>query len=141
VKKSFSTDTPVYDSCQGGAQYASGTVMTDITFGKMRTGFEVFAIGVFVWASIDYNRFIKFWMLRPAPYTRRVRLIFRLFFAACVLGGIWQIAEDVAKSGRPVVFYVTALPFTIAWSVVFFCMLNFVEWLNRKRRANSNRLT
>jgi len=115
--------------------------MTDITFGKMSTGFEIFAIGVFVWASIDHDRFIKFWMLRPAPYTRRVRLIFRLFFAVCALGGVWQIAEDVAKSGRLVVFYVTALPFTVAWFVVFFCMLHFVEWLNRKRRANRNRLT
>ena len=115
--------------------------MTDVTFGKMSAGFEIFAIGVFVWASIDYNRFIKFWMLRPAPYTRRVRLVFRLFFAACVLGGVWQVAEHIAKSGRPVVFYLTALPFAAAWFVVFSCMLHFVEWLNRKRRTNSTRLT
>jgi hypothetical protein len=109
--------------------------MTDITFGKMSLAFEIFAIGVFVWASIDYNRFIKFWMLRPAPYTRRVQLVFRLFFLACVVGGVWQLAEDIAKSGKPVAFYLAALPFTIAWFVGFFCMLHFV-WLNRKRRTN-----
>jgi len=66
--------------------------------------FEIFMIGVSVWASIDYNRYIKFWMLRPAPYGRLVRLVFRLFSVACVLGGVWRIAEDIAKSGRPVVF-------------------------------------
>src|SRR5260370_11196879 len=43
--------------------------MTDPTMARMSIGFAVFAIAVFVWASIDYNRFIKFWMLRPAPYT------------------------------------------------------------------------
>jgi hypothetical protein len=86
----------------------------------MGTGFESFATGVFVWARIDYNRFIKFWMLRPAPYTRHVRLVFRLFFVACVLGGVWQIAGDIAKYGKPVVFCLTALPFTVAWFVVFF---------------------
>ena len=36
--------------------------MTDPTIAKMSIGFAVFAIAVFVWASIDYNRFIKFWI-------------------------------------------------------------------------------
>jgi hypothetical protein len=115
--------------------------MTDITFGRMSTGFEVFAISVFVWASIDYNRFIKFWMLRPAPYTPRVRVVFRLFFVACLLGGVWRVADDIAKSGSPVVSYLAVLPFAVAWFVVFFCMLHFVEWLNRKRMTSSNRST
>jgi len=57
------------------------TDMSHPTLGRMNLemsiGFEVFAIAAFVWASIDYNRFIKFWMLRPAPYTRRVTVIFR----------------------------------------------------------------
>jgi len=114
--------------------------MTDINFARMSTGFEIFGIGVFVWASIDYNRFIKFWMLRPAPYTARVRFVFRLFFLACVLGGVWQIASDIATSGRPVVFYLTAFPFAVAWFVVFLYMLHFIEWLNRSRMTNRNRL-
>jgi len=45
---------------------------------EMSIGFEVLAIAAFVWASIDYNRFVKFWMLRPAPYPRRVTVIFRV---------------------------------------------------------------
>jgi len=113
--------------------------MTD-NFARMSTGFEVFGMCVFVWASIDYNRFIKFWMLRPAPYTQRVRLAFRLFFLACVLGGVWQITRDIATSGRPAVFYLTAFPFTVAWFAVFFGLLHFIEWLHRSRMTNSNRL-
>jgi hypothetical protein len=41
--------------------------MTDITLGKMNTGFEICVIAILVWASTDYNGFIRFWMLEPAP--------------------------------------------------------------------------
>jgi hypothetical protein len=30
-------------------------------------------------------------------------------------------------------FYLSVLPFAAAWFVVFFLMLHFVEWMNRKR--------
>jgi len=102
---------------------------------KMSVGFEVFAIAVFAWASIDYNRFIKFWMPKPAPYTQRERIVFRLFFLACVFGGIWRLADTIAASGRPAPFYFSALPFAAAWFVVFFLMLHFVESMNRKRQT------
>src|SRR5215475_10260446 len=83
-------------------------------------GFEMFAVVVFLWASIDYNTFIKFWMLKPAPYTRRVRLVFRTFFLACVVGGVWRVAEDIARSEKSATFYLAALPFTVAWCIVFY---------------------
>jgi hypothetical protein len=114
--------------------------MTDPTIARMSIGFAVFAIAVFVWASIDYNRFIKFWMLRPAPYTQRVRVVFRLFFLACVVGGIWHLADTMAASGRSVTFYLGTLPFAAAWFVVFFLMLHFVEWMNRKSRIRQPRV-
>lgn len=108
--------------------------MTDPTMARMSFGFAVFGIAVFVWASIDYNRFIKFWMLRPAPYTQRVRVAFRLFLLACVVGGVWHLVDVVAASRQPVMFYLSALPFAAAWFVVFFLMLHFVERMNRKWR-------
>jgi hypothetical protein len=107
---------------------------------KMSIGFAVNAIVVFVWASIDYNRFIKFWMLRPAPYTQRVRILFRLFFLACVVGGVWQLADTISATQRPVMFYLSALPFAIAWFVVFFLLLHVVEWMNRKWRIKQSRV-
>jgi hypothetical protein len=107
--------------------------MTDPTLARMSVGFEICAIAVFVWASIDYNRFIKFWMLKPAPYKQWVRVAFRIFFLACVVGGVWRVAEDVVRLGKPATFYLSALPFTAAWFVVFYCMLRVVEWTKRKR--------
>jgi hypothetical protein len=100
---------------------------------EMSIGFEVFAIAAFVWASIDYNRFIKFWMLRPAPYTRRVTVIFRLFFLACVIGGIWQLADSVTSLRPLVISYLSTLGIAGAWFVAFVLMLHLVEWMNRRK--------
>ena len=111
----------------------SGLAMTDPTFARMVVGFEIFAIGVFVWASVDYNRFIKFWMLKPAPYSLWVRIGFRIFFIACVAGGVGRLLETSHESGRSATLYLTALPFTAASFIVFYVMLRLVEWMKRKR--------
>ena len=107
----------------------------------MNVGFDLFAVGVFLWASIDYNRFIKLWIHKPAPYTRQVKFVFRAFFLACVGGGLWGVAEDIARSEKRATFYLAAIPFTGAWFVVFYFMLRMVEWMNRKREINSNHST
>jgi hypothetical protein len=109
--------------------------MSDPTIEKISIGLVVCGIAIFVWASIDYNRFIKFWMVRPSPYTQRVRLLFRFFFLACIVGGVWQLIDAVSATGRPAIFYLNVLPFAMAWFVVFFLMLHLVEWMNRKRRS------
>jgi hypothetical protein len=115
--------------------------MSDLTIEKMNTGFAVAAIAIFVWASIDYNRFIKFWMLRPGAYSKSVRIVFRSFFLACVLGGVWQLADMIrTPSGRPATFYFGALLFAAAWFAAFFVMLHAVEWMNRKRGINQSRV-
>ena len=99
----------------------------------MNIGFAFFAVAVFVWAGVDYNRFIKFWMLRPAPYTQRVKVVFRLFFLACLVGGVRHLVEIGTTTGRPAFSYFSALPFAAVWFVVFFLMLRTVEWVARKR--------
>lgn len=114
--------------------------MSDPFSEKMSLGLAVCGIAIFVWASLDYNRFIKFWMCKPAPYTRRVSIAFRLFFLACVLGGIWHLASTMATFGRSAMFYLSALPFAAAWFVVFFLMLHLVEWMNRKRGIKQSRV-
>jgi len=107
--------------------------LIDARMAMMSIGFAIFAPAVFVWASFDYNRFIKFWMLRSAPYTQRVSIFFRLFFLACVVGGVWHLADTVAAAPkRPLTFYLSALAFAAVWFVVFFLMVHFVEWMNRK---------
>jgi hypothetical protein len=102
---------------------------------EMSIGLEVFAIAAFAWASIDYNRFIKFWMLKPAPYTRRITVIFRLFFLACVIGGAWQLADSVSSSRQSAVFYLRALGIAGAWFVAFVLMTHLVEWMNRRKKT------
>jgi hypothetical protein len=111
--------------------------MNHPTLGRMNLhmsiGFELFAIAVFVWASIDYNRFIKFWMLKPAPYTRRVMVIFRLFFLACVIGGAWQLADGLTASSQSALFYLQALGIAAVWFCVFVIMLHLVEWMHQRK--------
>jgi len=114
--------------------------MSELTTLKMNIGFAIFAVGAFVWASIDYNRFIEFWMFRPSPYSRRVRIAFRLFFAACVIGGISHVADVAIASGLPARSYIGTLPFAVASFAVFYVMVRAVEWMNRKRLANQARM-
>jgi hypothetical protein len=108
--------------------------MIDPTVERMTLGLQVCMIAVFGWASIDYNRFLKFWMVGPAT-SRSVRIIFRLFFLACVLGGLWQVVGTAIGSGKHAMFYLGALPFAAGWFVVFFIMLHGIERFNQKRRA------
>lgn len=107
--------------------------MNDPIAGRMDFGFGICAIAIFLWASIDYNRFIKFWMGKPAPYSRRVTVFFRIFFFACALGGLWQVTRSTLQSHRPVMFYLSALPLAAAWFGVFILMLKYVEQRMHKR--------
>jgi hypothetical protein len=72
-------------------------------------GFDLAVIGVFIWASIDPNRFIKFWIFRPAPYSWSVRLVFRLLFLAVAVGGLWGIAETIYGLKHSISFYLSAM--------------------------------
>jgi hypothetical protein len=85
-----------------------GIRMSDPNFANISMGFTAFGIAVFLWASFDYNRFIKFWMHRPAPYSQRVKITFRLFFLACVVGCVWQLVETMTSSPRPALLKVAA---------------------------------
>ncbi len=109
--------------------------MNDLMLVRMQLSLLVCMTVVFIWASIDYNRFIKFWMIRPAPYARPVIVIFRVFFLACVVGGLWRVVETAIHSPRPATFYLSALPVALGCFVVFFLMINLVERKHQKRRA------
>jgi len=101
----------------------------------MDLGFTVCMVAVFMWASIDYNRFIKFWMLRPAPYRQLVLILFRIFFLACVLGGSWQVVTTAFELRKSAIFYLSAFPFALGWFAVFFLMIKFAERRIRRMKA------
>jgi hypothetical protein len=106
--------------------------MTEPFLAKMTIGFELAGVAWFVWASCDYNRFIKFWMIKPAPYSRPVTIAFRLFFLACGVGGVWQIAEGIRTTKQHPRFYLGALPFAVAWTIAIIVLVNVVERMNRR---------
>ena len=114
--------------------------MSDPNFANISMGFTAFGIAVFLWASIDYNRFIKFWMLRPAPYSQRVKITFRLFFLACVVGCVWQLVETITSSPRPALSYVRSLLFAAVWFAVYFLVLHVVEWMERRRSMKQSKV-
>jgi hypothetical protein len=103
------------------------------------TGLRISAIAAFVWASLDYNRFIKFWMVRPAPYRKRIKIVFRLFFLACVVGGARDLAETIRKSHQNLTAYVPALPFAAVSCLILYLLVRVVErmaethWERRSR--------
>jgi hypothetical protein len=113
--------------------------MIDPTVERMKLGLQVCMIAVFVWASIDYNRFLKLWMIGPAS-SRRVLIMFRLFFMACVIGGLWQVVGTVIGSGKDALFYLTSLPFAAGWFVVFFFMLTALSASIKSGEQNSRGL-
>ena len=88
---------------------------------------------MFIWASIDYNRFIKFWMVRTAPYSLLVRSVFRLFFLAVAVGSLSRFIGDVSKSRHSTKLYGMVLLFSILLFAAFILMINLVEWMNSKR--------
>jgi hypothetical protein len=106
---------------------------TDLTTARMTLGFQISAVVLLLWASLDYNRFIKFWMLRPAPYSKRVTVGFRLFFLACVVGGIWRVFDDIVQARQSPVFHLSTVAIALAWIVVFFLLVYVVEQLHKER--------
>ncbi|MGA9668610.1 MAG: hypothetical protein WBQ94_05335 [Terracidiphilus sp.] len=106
----------------------------------MNLGFELAGVGLFIWASFDYNRFIKFWMIKPAPYSMPVRAVFRLFFLACVAGALWQIGEDARHFQWSLRFCLFATLVFIVGMAVIFVMINVVEWMGLKRLGRRQNL-
>lgn len=101
--------------------------MTDLHPASLGLGFQAAEICLFIWASIDYNRFIKFWICKPAPYSKLVKIIFRSFFLLCVLGGVWQVAANLHDARPPADLYLHAiLPFLISLTVIVL-MVQIVE--------------
>lgn len=106
--------------------------MISPTLGELDLGFNLDGVGLFVWASADYNRLIKFWMLRPAPSSKPVRAAFRLIFFACVVGGLWQIGEDARHFGWSFHFCLIATLVCVVGMTAIFMMINLIEWVHRK---------
>ena len=107
--------------------------MTGPGIAELDLGFQLAGVGLFVWASLDCNRFIKFWMIKPAPYSMPVRAVFRLFFLACVVGALWQIGGNAGHLQWSLRICLFATLVFIVGMAVIFVMINVVERMGLKR--------
>ncbi len=106
--------------------------MTYANLPGLSLGFEAVGICLFIWASIDPNRFIKFWMRKPAPYSKLVQILFRSVFLLCVLGGVLEFASHLHDVRPAAELYVhTILTFAISLAVIF-ALVHIVEWTSSK---------
>ena len=87
---------------------------------------------VYIWAIIDCDRHIKFFIHRPGPYKKSVRVVSRLLFLAIASGCIWGIVEEVHKSKHSTNYYLGALFVSIVVFGFIYLWLNVLENSNLK---------
>jgi hypothetical protein len=106
--------------------------MIDTASGGTVLGSTAAIAAVYVWAIIDCDRLIKFFILRPGPYTKPVRVVFRLFFLTIAAGCIWGIVEEVHKSKHSTNYYLGALFVSVVVFGFIYLWLNVLEHSNLK---------
>jgi len=75
----------------------------DQVLDRMTLGFGVAVVFMTVWWNLQPLRFIRFW-LKP-PYKRRTVILFRLFFAANLVGAIRYLIEALNRQQRVISEY------------------------------------
>ena len=90
---------------------------------------------VFGWFALDTERFIRFWLLKP-PYKPRTVLVFRVLFIIWSLGGIYDAINLLLRMDEPSRHWFPLIKYSTLWSVIWWLMVNLVEWTNRRRRRN-----
>jgi len=98
---------------------------------QINFGFGIAVLFVTAWANIQWRRFMRFW-LKP-PYRPLTTVVFRLFFAAGLLGATWDLANEIPPRGAATFNYVSGLKTGLAMCVASWCLFSVVSWLTRKR--------
>jgi hypothetical protein len=98
---------------------------------RMALGFAVAAVFMTGWWNLQPQRFMRFW-LKP-PYKPRTVILFRLFFAANIIGAIWYLIGQVKRHQRPMSEYRTAAEIAAAWIAVMWAMVTVMLWFARRQ--------
>ena len=69
--------------------------------------------------------------LKP-PYKTATIVLFRLFFAANLVGAAQMLVERIARYGGKLSDYLAAAEIGTAMIAVTWGLVRFVEWMNRK---------
>jgi len=97
---------------------------------RLNLGFTISAVFMTAWWNLQPKRFMKFW-LKP-PYKPLTIVLFRVFFAANVLGALSYSIGLVRHRHREWSEYGTVAETAVIAMVVIFLMVNAAEWMNRK---------
>jgi hypothetical protein len=102
----------------------------DPVLDRMTLGFALAAFFMTAWGSLQPRRFMRFW-LKP-PYQPRTVTLFRLFFAATLIGAIWRVIGQVNLHQRTMSEYWAAAEIAAAWIAVMWVMVTVTLWLARR---------
>lgn len=103
----------------------------DPTMDRMNLGFSISALFMTAWWNLQPKRFMKFW-LKP-PYKPLTIALFRVFFAANVLGALSYVFGLVRHRHRDWSEYGDVAKIAAIGIAIIFVMVNLSEWMNRGR--------
>ena len=105
------------------------------TIDRMNFGFLIATVFVAAWWNLQPVRFMGFWM-KP-PYKSSTVAWFRLFFAACLVGGAVSLAQEILGRPRALSDYRGAIIDAAGWIVVWWVMVRVMERFGARGRGNS----
>jgi hypothetical protein len=111
-------------------------VVFDPMLDRTTLGFAVAAVFLTAWWNLQPTRFMRFW-LKP-PYKPLTVTLFRVFFAANLIGAVSYFTEEMKRYQRPIYQYRAAAEVAVAWIAVIWVMVTAMLWLAR-RRDQTNR--
>jgi hypothetical protein len=110
---------------------------SDPMLDRMTLGFAVAAVFMTAWWNLRPKRFMRFW-LKP-PYKPLTVTLFRVFFAANLIGAISYLVGDVNRRHRPMYEYRAAAEVAAVWIGVIWLMVTVMLWLARRRDQTGDR--
>jgi hypothetical protein len=102
---------------------------------QINFGFGIAMLFMTAWLNMQPQRFMRLW-LRP-PYKPLTILLFRLFFAANLVGACWNLAQKIFQHGGPISGYLSGVEIGLVMCAVIWCMFSLVLWMVRKQEAKS----
>ena len=103
---------------------------------RMDLGFAIAALFLAGWWNVQPKRFMRFWIKQP--YRPWVVSLFRMFFAANLLGAVWYLVRQLVERHGSVSDLRYAALIGAAWILAIWLMVNVVEWVaGRQARGAS----
>jgi hypothetical protein len=108
----------------------------DPTLDRLNLGFAAAAVFLTAWWNLQPQRFMRFW-LKP-PYKPLTITLFRLFFAANLIGAVSYLIGQVNRHQRPMNQYRAAAEIAAAWIAVMWVMVTLMLCFARRHDQTNN---